>query len=103
MTNIITALLKQETTTPLITINGTFTTEEKLAKQAKKEYMTLLKDDRISPSVSLAGYTVGYIDVNTVPVSEFIEQVREILLPDDLKESKETEEKGWHFKSTPLL
>ena len=103
MTNIITSLLKQETTTPLITINGTFTTEEKLAKQAKKEYMTALKEDRLSANVSLAEYTKGYIEVNTIPVSKFIEQVRETLLPDDLKESKEIEEKGWHFKSTPLL
>ena len=103
MTNIITSLLKQETITPLITINGTFTTEEKLSKQAKKEYMTLLKEDRLSANISLSEYTKGYIEVNTIPVSKFIEQVREILLPDDLKESKETEEKGWHFKSAPLL
>lgn len=94
MTNIITALLKQETATPLITINGTFTTEEKLAKQAKKEYMNLLKEDKLSDKISLSEYTKGYIEVNTIPVSKFIEQVREILLPDDLKESKETEEKG---------
>ena len=94
MTNIITTLLKQETTTPLITICGTFTTEEKLAQQAKKEYMTALKEDRLSANVSLAEYTKGYIEVNTIPVSKFIEQVRDILLPDDLKESKETEEKG---------
>ena len=94
MTNIITSLLKQETSTPLITINGTFTTEEKLAKQAKKEYMTALKEDRLSSTISLAEYTKGYIEVNTIPVSKFIEQVRDVLLPDDLKESKETEEKG---------
>ena len=95
MTNIITSLLKQETTTPLITINGTFTTEEKLSKEAKKEYMTLLKEDRLSDKISLAEYTKGYIEVNTIPVSKFIEEVREILLPDDLKEQcTETEEKG---------
>ena len=94
MTNIITALLKQETTTPLITINGTFTTEEKLSKQAMKEYINLLKEGMLRDNISLAEYTKGYIEVNTIPVSKFIEQVREILLPDDLKESKETEEKG---------
>ena len=81
MTNLISSLLKQAETTPLITITGTFTTAEKLAKDAKKEYLKELKEDRIKDTLTLKQYTATYINANTLPVSELIEKIKGIIDP----------------------